>query len=116
MCSLRYDEKGDEGYITGSMVTTETFVVIRWQWLSLLATQVVLTIVFLLFVVIHTARLDVEIVKSSNIAELLALKRPCGEIEGVESREPWEGLTAEVEKELTARLTREGNIWTLNIS
>lgn len=48
---------------------------IRWRWLSLLATQVLFTILFLLYVVINTAIMDVEIVKSSNIAELLALRQ-----------------------------------------
>ena len=59
----------------GVIQTSQTIVVIRWEWLSLVATQIVLTMAFLLAVIWHTARLNVSIVKTSNMAELLAISK-----------------------------------------
>jgi hypothetical protein len=52
----------------------ENHIVVRWQWLFLLAIQIGFTIIFLPVVIYQTARLGIDIVKSSNMAELFALQ------------------------------------------
>jgi hypothetical protein len=51
----------------------QTYIVVRWEWLSFLAAQILLTIVFQIVVIVQTASMSVGIVKSSNMAELFAL-------------------------------------------
>lgn len=93
---------------------------IRWQWLSLLGTQVVFTILFLVYVITNTAIINVEVVKSSNIGELLALnqqregmRRPNCPEEDVLS----EGIRSEIgDKNVLARLRRYEGEWSLDLS
>ncbi|CAH0050231.1 unnamed protein product [Clonostachys solani] len=68
---LRATEKS--GTVRGSAYEMQTYIVVRWEWLSFLAAQIFLTIVFQITVIIQTARMSVGIVKSSNMAELFAL-------------------------------------------
>lgn len=96
----------------------EPFLVIRWQWLALLVTQVLFTVLFLAYVIINTARLDVEIVKSSNIAELLALNRQRGlhhRTTGDQERDLPDGIRPGVEEKVHGRLTRHNGEWGLDL-
>ncbi|VUC33406.1 unnamed protein product [Clonostachys rosea] len=68
---LRATEKS--GTVRGSTFEMQTYIVVRWEWLSFLAAQIFLTIIFQIAVIIQTARMSVEIVKSSSMAELFAL-------------------------------------------
>ncbi|CAG9980524.1 unnamed protein product [Clonostachys byssicola] len=67
---LRATEKS--GTVRGSAYEMQTYIVVRWEWLSFLATQIFLTVVFQIAVIVQTARMSVGIVKSSNMAELFA--------------------------------------------
>ncbi|KAJ4252341.1 hypothetical protein NW762_010939 [Fusarium torreyae] len=64
-----------QGSVEGKGFNRETYMFVRWQWLALLAGQVGLTVAFLVAIIIHTARIGVDVVKSSNAAELFALRR-----------------------------------------
>ncbi|VUC26724.1 unnamed protein product [Clonostachys rosea] len=64
----------DHEMVNGIAYKEETFVRVRWEWLSFLVVQIALTIIFLAAVMIQTAILDMDIVKSSNTAELFALQ------------------------------------------
>ncbi|KAK0391655.1 hypothetical protein NLU13_1154 [Sarocladium strictum] len=104
----------------GTALTSVTFVQVRWEWLTLVAAQVVLSIVFVLVVIIRTAGLGVDVVKSSNMAELFALS-------AVESMDPrtrveqgtghrdfvYSGINTEVGKEVGATLTKGSEGWRL---
>ena len=88
-------------------------VIIRWPWIALLATQVVLTIAFLIYVIIDTARTDVEIVKSSNAAELLAF-----ETRGLHPNFKdlfGGGMEAKIDGSLRGRLVKQGNAWHMDV-
>lgn len=50
-----------------------TVIVIRWGWISLLVSEVVLTLTFLIWTIIEGNRLGMVAVKSSALATLLAL-------------------------------------------
>ncbi|KAK7216204.1 hypothetical protein V2G26_004207 [Clonostachys chloroleuca] len=62
-----------DNHIEGKAYKQELHILIRWEWLSLLAIQLILTLVFLIWVMVLTAQLDMDVVKSSNIAELFAM-------------------------------------------
>ncbi|KAK4105371.1 hypothetical protein N658DRAFT_512835 [Parathielavia hyrcaniae] len=57
----------------GIVFSTETYVHIRWCWLTFLAIQVALVVSFLLCIMVQTAVWDVKIVKGSTMTSLLAL-------------------------------------------
>ena len=57
----------------GETYIPEAFVTVRWTWLAFVAAQVGLSILFLVCIACHTARLGVDVVKSSNMSELFAL-------------------------------------------
>lgn len=61
------------GNITGESFDTETYIIVRWSWISFLSIQIGLTLVFVAFAAIDTAQLGVPIIKSSNLGELFAL-------------------------------------------
>lgn len=95
-----------------------TFVTVRWEWLSFLAAQIGLTIVFLLSVVIHTARLDVDVVKSSNLAELFAIgggSKSQAEGAGYGFNASTTGLNATVDDGVVGQLQRNHGRWNLAI-
>lgn len=103
----------------GEALQTEAFVIVRWEWLAFLAAQVGLAIIFLLAIVINTARLGVDVVKSNNLAELFAAERHRGGGggSGVVERETYgaDGLRAAPEPGVVARLTSENGVWGLNL-
>lgn len=110
-------------HVQGAFLTTETFITVRWGWLAFLATQIGLTYIFLIVVVVHTARLDVEIVKSSNIAELFAMRGATGVDENNGNSAPaashtpqWMGFQPKVDGKLNGRLRKDGeNGWNLDL-
>ncbi|KUJ07908.1 uncharacterized protein LY89DRAFT_725615 [Mollisia scopiformis] len=58
--------------VNGTAWKDETFVEIKWGWLVFLASQLVLSIIFLLITVISTYRMRIPAMKSSALAMLLA--------------------------------------------
>jgi len=64
---------GSIGPVRGKALQASTVIVVQWPWLSLLATQLVLAIVFLVGTVVATHGSSVQIVKSSSIATLCVL-------------------------------------------
>jgi hypothetical protein len=106
----------------GTALASVTFVEVRWEWLTLVAAQVVLSIAFLLAVVIGTARLGVDVVKSSNMAELFAMQEldcnGCSKASGGESRAEgvvYGGIKTEVGKDIEATLRRDDAGWRLEV-
>lgn len=69
-CSIRARSSTSE---TGIVLSTESYVHIRWAWLSFLAIQLVLSVSFLLGIMIQTAVWNVEVLKGSPAAALLAI-------------------------------------------
>lgn len=110
--SLRQTDEG--GAISGEGSNYESFILVRWEWLSLLGCQVILTAIFLISVIIHTARLGVDVVKSANTAELFALghhgERGIATLEHDRS----EGITTQVDRATIARLRRSEAGWKLH--
>lgn len=103
-------------HIPGQVLTEKTFVVVRWEWLSFLAAQVGLTIIFLIAVIIYTARLHIDVIKSSNIAELLAIRNSAKDIDSGGADILGSGLRREIGDEFLARLQKDGPMWHLEVS
>ncbi|KAF6816773.1 hypothetical protein CPLU01_13755 [Colletotrichum plurivorum] len=59
---------------TGLAWRNETYVHVRWPWLTLLVVQVGLSVLTFVLVVVQTAGLDIEIVNGSSLPALLAVK------------------------------------------
>lgn len=59
--------------VNGTAWQREVYVAIRWPWLTLLAAQVLLSVLLLAMVIIETVGADVDIVKSSMLAALFAI-------------------------------------------
>lgn len=92
-----------DGEFHGSPLYMQTFVIVRWEWLAFIVAQIGLAIVFLVMVAIHTAKLDVSVVKSSNVAELFALQSGLG------------GITPNLDDDLSGWLKREDGRWSLKL-
>ena len=58
--------------MNGTAWVDETFVQIRWGWAAFLASQIALSYVFLAVTMWRTRRLGMPVVKSSELATLLA--------------------------------------------
>jgi hypothetical protein len=106
----------------GTAFTSVTFVEVRWEWLTMVAAQVGLSIAFLLAVVFGTARLGVDVVKSTNMAELFALPA-MGRQDG--GKEPdvhsfhqdiaYAGIRTQVGKDVGATLRRGREGWFMEV-
>jgi len=59
--------------VQGSALVVETFVHVRWGWITYMASEILLAIVFLCVTVVYTRRLNMKVLKSSPLATLLAL-------------------------------------------
>ncbi|KAF5003079.1 hypothetical protein FDECE_10360 [Fusarium decemcellulare] len=59
--------------VLGETLGPETFVAVRWAWLALIASQVVLSIAFLVIVMIQTSRAGIAVVKGSSLSVLFAI-------------------------------------------
>ena len=91
---------------------------VRWEWLTLLAAQVALSNIFLVAVMVRTWKLGVDVVKTSNMAELFAMRLQNAELACLKQAENGEdemllGINAKVKKELHAELTKEDERWVL---
>lgn len=109
------------GEVVGQTPVQETFIVVRWEWLSFLASQLGLTLVFLLAIIIHTASLDIDIVKSSNISELFANRGMSISDSSTSEQEATEstgliGIKNDLNKTVKGQLLREGLRWRLHVA
>ncbi|CAI6100061.1 unnamed protein product [Clonostachys chloroleuca] len=77
--------------------------------LFLLAIQIGFTIIFLAAVIFHTERLGIDIVKSSNMAELFALQ------DTLEQEAKFVGINPRIDNNATAELTRRNGVWKLDL-
>jgi hypothetical protein len=68
--------------MNGSALSNETFVKIRWGWITLLLGQFILTAAFLIVTAVVTNQMKGQVLKSSAIALLLALGDDCRSIMG----------------------------------
>jgi len=59
--------------VDGTVLDTRVFVQVRWGWLTVLAVQVLLSLVFFIWTVVMTQKMDVRVLKSSAVAMLFAL-------------------------------------------
>jgi hypothetical protein len=109
---------------SGTVLSTETYVRIRWAWLTFLAIQVILAISFLLGIMVQTAVWDVTVLKGSIMAPLLALsaddKAYLEEQENLildASRDgnPGDKMTGKLQT-ITARFRPRDRGWTLELS
>ncbi|KAH8173784.1 hypothetical protein LIA77_05203 [Sarocladium implicatum] len=106
----------------GTAFTSVTFVEVRWEWLTLISAQVLLSIAFLVTVVVGTARLGVDVVKSSNMAELFATSgqdscTECKSDEGL-GRTEYDlsaGISTKVGKDVRALLEKKPGGWRLEV-
>ncbi|KAG9250707.1 uncharacterized protein F5Z01DRAFT_693670 [Emericellopsis atlantica] len=114
---LRQVEESPEGKVKGR-ASIGLIVVVRWPWLSVLAAQIVLTAAFLGYVMVDAARTGVTIVKSSNMAELVALGKGKDVIglDADNARGLFDGgTTQKVDKSLQASLVYTGSGWNLRV-
>lgn len=59
--------------VEGENLVPVTFVRVRWQWLSLLGSQIVLSVAFLVAVIVRTADSGLGVTKSSLLPALFAI-------------------------------------------
>jgi hypothetical protein len=59
--------------VEGEALAPVVYIRVQWAWLSFLASQIFLSILFLIAVIVQTAGLGVEVVKSCEIASLFAV-------------------------------------------
>lgn len=97
----------------GETLIPETFVQVRWAWLSFVAIQVGLSVFFLVSIVWHTTSLGVDVVKSSNMSELFALRHGTSY-----SQLPSEamGIRPLVDPSIVAKLEKLDGTWSLEVS
>ena len=109
------------GEVVGKTPIQETFIIVRWEWLSFLAAQLGLTLVSLLAITLHTASLDIDIFKSSNIPELFA-NRGAGASDQAPDDVGFGESTGLIEikngldKTVQGQLLREGLRWRLHVA
>jgi len=58
---------------TGTVLATESYVHVRWVWLTFLAIQVALSVSFLIGIMVQTAVWNVKVLKGSSTAALFAI-------------------------------------------
>ncbi|KAL9571891.1 hypothetical protein ACKAV7_003880 [Fusarium commune] len=112
MSALVRTYKTDESNtIQGYAEIGQPTIIIHWAWLSLLVTQILLMVVFVIYVILETAKLDIQVVKGSNIAELKAM--------GQEDSTPESeyvlagGIAESVDADLVGRLVKSNSGWNL---
>jgi hypothetical protein len=106
----------------GIVLATESYVHIRWAWLSFLAIQLALSVSFLLGIMIQTAVWNVKILKGSSTAALLVIsaddKAYLEEREHIlldNSRSEHEVEMARKLRAITCRFMSGNRGWTLNL-
>ncbi|KAG4259292.1 hypothetical protein FPRO03_12968 [Fusarium proliferatum] len=115
MSALVRTYKTDESNtIQGYAEIGQPTIIIHWAWLSLLATQILLMVVFVVYVILETAKLDIQVVKGSNVAELKAM--------GQEDSIPESdyvlagGIAESVDADLVGRLVKSNSGWSLKVN
>lgn len=103
---LRLNGNDEKNTVLGYARVGDTIIVVRWPWLSLLAAQVFLTILFLVHVIVDTALIGVEVVKSSNLAELRA---------DASTRPLNGGIASQVDNTLVGKLVKVDDLWVLQV-
>ncbi|KAG8427883.1 hypothetical protein J3459_006290 [Metarhizium acridum] len=104
------------GTVIGDALESEIFITVRWPWLSFLAAQIGLTIVFVLAVAACTFNLEVPVIKGSNVAELFAIRKSDmetttpGTVGGKQA-----GIDQKIDKQTLGILVRECDTWNLEI-
>ena len=74
--------------ITGTAYAQQTLIHIRWPYISLLAAQLGLTIIVLLFTIVATYRSRLQVLKGSSLATMCALsQRVRTQLGGMENME-----------------------------
>ncbi|KAI9148362.1 hypothetical protein HJFPF1_12193 [Paramyrothecium foliicola] len=106
--------------VRGQAITTETIVQIRWEWLSILAIQLGLALLFLTIVIFQTAKLEVDVVKSTNTAELFAMEKTTPSyrvtVTGPGAAPEQGGIATQIKPHEFATLVKEGGAWKLKVS
>jgi hypothetical protein len=59
--------------VVGKAWAEESFVRVRWGWITYMAAEILLAIVFLIVTIVYTRQLRMKVLKSSPLATLLAL-------------------------------------------
>lgn len=97
----------------GQTLVPETFVRVRWEWLAFVAIQVGLSILFLITIACQTVHLGLDVVKSSNMSELFALRHNTAY-----TQLPSEaaGIRPLVDPSIVARLQNTDDTWALEVS
>ncbi|KAK3998126.1 hypothetical protein QBC44DRAFT_254497, partial [Cladorrhinum sp. PSN332] len=84
---------GRDEIVKGTVFTPQSFVKVRWEWMAMLATQLVLTGVFLGITMGVTCRARLQVVKNSSLATLCALdeeiRRGAGGVGCLEGSQKW---------------------------
>ncbi|KAK3394351.1 hypothetical protein B0H63DRAFT_43517 [Podospora didyma] len=108
----------------GIVLITESYIRVQWSWLAFLASQVAISTMFLLGIMVQTAVWKVKIVKGSAIATLFAITakdKAALELERGEGEESpgmdfeTNGMTRKLES-LTCRLTQANRGWALDLA
>ncbi|TVY68254.1 hypothetical protein Focb16_v002109 [Fusarium oxysporum f. sp. cubense] len=100
--------------VQGYAEINQPTIIIHWAWLSLLVAQILLMVVFVIYVILETAKLDVQVVKGSNIAELKAIgqENSIPELEYVLAG----GIAESVDADLVGRLVKSDSGWSLKVN
>ncbi|KAB5575307.1 hypothetical protein GE09DRAFT_1091628 [Coniochaeta sp. 2T2.1] len=77
--SLAYNGEPAPRVKLGTTYTPQTYVRIRWGWITLLAAQLFLTSLFLIAIVVETHVARVQVLKDSTLATMCALDGPTRE-------------------------------------
>ncbi|KAF5622641.1 hypothetical protein F25303_12009 [Fusarium sp. NRRL 25303] len=115
MSALVRTYKTDESNtIQGYAEIDQPTIIIHWAWLSLSATQILLMVVFVVYVILKTAKLDIQVVKGSNIAELKAM----GQEDSIPESEYVlaGGIAESVDADLVGRLVKSNSGWNLKVN
>ncbi|KAK5651785.1 hypothetical protein OQA88_11652 [Cercophora sp. LCS_1] len=71
--NTRLNETDGSAIVTGVVMTPQSFVRIRWEWLAMLIAQLALTALFLLLTMSSSHREEIQVIKCSSLATLCAL-------------------------------------------
>lgn len=102
-------------HATGEALNPVTYITVRYQWLSFIATQVFLTIVFLGIVIVQTWRLGIDVVKSSDVAGLFAFDHS-GNDKNLKDGPAivTYGIREKLEREIVGTLRQKDGAWSIN--
>ncbi|KAM0806766.1 hypothetical protein AB5N19_07103 [Seiridium cardinale] len=99
-----------EPAVNGTALTQQTFVSIRWEWVTLLVVQVFLSLVVLIVAIFHTEMIGIPIIKGNPLPGLFAISAQ--EKYTIEQQQM--GITTSVPNHvLDGDLKRVGNKWVL---